>query len=181
MLSRSKETEQQEFIVTDFFAHLDDAVITCTEVSRTQDMSGRLMTAGDAEAFILAGKATVTLKSLKTGAHFTYRISASPDKSCHFVALLSGPDNEGDYKYLGRIARSMFWAGRKVPKAGDIGRDAPSMRAFAWAWQQIVRGALPDSLEVWHEGRCGRCARKLTVPSSISSGFGPECITKVGG
>ena len=101
------------------------------------------------------------------------------------MALLSGPDNEADYKYLGRIARSMFWAGRRVPREGDIGRDAPSMRAFAWAWQQIVSagirgGALPDSLEIWHEGRCGRCARKLTVPSSVASGFGPECITRMG-
>jgi hypothetical protein len=172
----------KEFTVTDFFAHLDDAVITCTTVSpKGEDMSGRLTTAGAAESFMLAGKATVTLVSLKTGTRFTYRISASPDKSCHFVALLNGADNEGDYKYLGRIARSMFWAGRKVPRVGDISRDAPSMRAFAWAWQQIVRGALPEALEIWHEGRCGRCARKLTVPSSISSGFGPECITKVGG
>lgn len=186
MLSRSKQTEQQEFTVTDFFAHLDDAVITCTPVSpKGEDMSGRLTTAGAAETFMLAGKATVTLVSVKTGTRFTYRISASPDKSCHFVALLSGPDNEGDYKYLGRIARSMFWAGRKIPREGDIGRDAPSMRAFAWAWQQIVSagirgGALPEQLEIWHEGRCGRCARKLTVPSSVASGFGPECIGKLG-
>lgn len=176
-------TEQQEFTVTDFFAHLEDAAISCTDAR--QDMSGRLTTAGAAETFMLAGKATVTLVSVKTGTRFTYRISASPDKSCHFVALLSGPDNESDYKYLGRIARSIFWAGRKVPKPGDIGRDAPAMRAFAWAWQQIVSagirgGALPEQLEIWHEGRCGRCARKLTVPSSVASGFGPECIGKLG-
>jgi hypothetical protein len=26
-----------------------------------------------------------------------------------------------------------------------------------------------------HEGKCGRCGRLLTVPSSIESGIGPEC------
>jgi len=30
-------------------------------------------------------------------------------------------------------------------------------------------------LEIWHEGRCGRCNRKLTVPASIALGIGPEC------
>jgi hypothetical protein len=161
-----------------FFDHLGNDPISCDEPKG--DMRGRLMTAGDAESFMLAGKATVTLVSVKTGARFTYRITASPDKTCHFVALLSGSDNEGDYKYLGRIARTMFWGGRKVPREGDIGRDAPSMKAFAWAWQRVVSGQLPESLEIWHEDRCGRCARKLTVPSSISRGFGPECSTKMG-
>ena len=34
-------------------------------------------------------------------------------------------------------------------------------------------------LEVWHEGRCGRCNRALTVPESIASGIGPECAKHV--
>jgi hypothetical protein len=29
---------------------------------------------------------------------------------------------------------------------------------------------------VWHEGSCARCGKKLTVPESIESGFGPECV-----
>jgi len=32
---------------------------------------------------------------------------------------------------------------------------------------------------VFHEGACGRCGRTLTVPESIASGFGPECIRYV--
>jgi hypothetical protein len=73
----------------------------------------------------------------------------------------------------------MFWLGRKVPKPGDISRDAPSARAFDWTWRHIARGIMPDALEIWHEGRCGRCARRLTVPESIAQGFGPECIGKI--
>jgi hypothetical protein len=38
---------------------------------------------------------------------------------------------------------------------------------------------LPESLEIWHEGSCLRCGRKLTVPESIESGYGPECIKSV--
>jgi hypothetical protein len=141
---------------------------------------GQITSAADAKRFISAGKAVVTLKSKKTGNRFTYRVSASEDKQALFVGLLTGPSNDADYKYIGRIARDIFWVGRKVPRPGDVSRDAPSVRAFEWTWKQLVRGQLPDQLEVWHEGRCGRCARRLTVPESIRSGFGPECAGKLG-
>jgi Family of unknown function (DUF6011) len=131
------------------------------------------------------GSATITLESLKTGNRFTYKISQARDKEtgiaqdCYFVGLLCGPNNDSDYKYIGRIARSVFWSGRKYPKPGDISKDAPSVRAFDWAWRALARGELPDQLAVWHEGKCGRCGRKLTVPESVASGFGPECRGKV--
>ena len=150
-----------------------------TPPSAGRDMRGQLITASDAMAYCLAGKSTVTLVSQKTGARFTYRISATPDKLAYFVGLLSGPDNTTDYQYLGRISRGVFWPGRRVPRPGDIGRDAPSARAFDWSWRALVRGTLPAGLEIWHEGRCGRCGRKLTVPTSIAQGFGPECVGKL--
>jgi len=142
-------------------------------------MRGRLQSAADALRFAYAGKSTLTLVSVKTGARFTYRISAAPDGQAHFVGVLTGADNDRDYSYLGRIARGVFWLGRKVPRAGDISTDAPSAKAFDWFWRQLAKGNLPDTLEVWHEGRCGRCGRKLTVPASIESGFGHECINHV--
>ena len=39
----------------------------------------------------------------------------------------------------------------------------------------LHHGNLPPALEVWHEGRCGRCGRKLTTPQSVETGFGPVC------
>jgi Family of unknown function (DUF6011) len=161
----------------EFFPKDLDSDFSCAET--TQDMRGRLTSAPDATRFALAGKSTLTLVSVKTGARFTYRISAAPDGNAHFVGLLTGSDNTADYKYLGRISRGVFWLGRKIPRAGDISRDAPSAKAFDWTWRQLAKGELPESLEIWHEGRCGRCGRKLTVPSSIESGFGPECINHV--
>jgi hypothetical protein len=153
--------------------------IVCEDVSAESPMTGRLATAAAALAFLRAGKATVTLVSVRTGTRFTYRVSGNERDDTLFVGLLTGPDNTADYRYMGRVSRGVFWAGRKVAKPGDISRDAPSTKAFDWTWRQLVRGELPDSVEVWHEGRCGRCARKLTVPSSIASGFGPECIGKL--
>jgi hypothetical protein len=141
---------------------------------------GRLTSAAAASRFALAGKAILTLVSVKTTTRYTYRISANEDGTCHFVGVLTGPDNQRDYAYLGRISRGVYWHGRKVPKAGDIAKDAPSNIAFDWAWRKLARGLLPDQLEVWHESSCGRCGRPLTVPSSIHQGFGPDCAEKMG-
>ena len=144
----------------------------------------QLATAESALAFTMAGNATLTLVSQKTGARFTYKVRAANTDSdaqtdLYFISLLRGADNESDYSYLGRIAKGRLYIGRKVPRAGDIGKDAPSARAFEYFWRALERGEMPAQCEIWHEGRCGRCNRKLTVPSSIESGFGPECAGKV--
>ena len=143
--------------------------------------TAKFTTAAAARAFLLGGNATVTLVSKASGTRFTFKVRASDDGDVFFVSLLGGPDNEADYRYLGRIDnQGRFWAGRRVPKPGDVGKDAPSSKAFDWAWGYLKNDVLPVKLEIWHEGRCARCNRKLTVPSSIESGFGPECAGKVG-
>jgi hypothetical protein len=126
-----------------------------------------------ARAFLLAGHARFTLVSRKRGTRFTYQVTkGKDDNSPHFVALLSGPCNTDDYRFLGSIfADGGYRHGRK----SKIGPEAPSARAFAWAWARLASGEIPAELEVWHEGRCGRCGRALTVPESIAIGIGPVC------
>lgn len=135
----------------------------------------RLTTVEAVKTFALAGNATLTLKSLQTGTRFTYRIRLSKDGTIFFVALMNGADNERSFQYLGTIRREVYAHGRK----SKIGRDAKSAKAFDWFWKSVARRHLPACVEVWHEGRCGRCNRKLTVPESIASGFGPECINRI--
>ena len=64
-----------------------------------------------------------------------------------------------------------FVHGRK----SRVGEDAPSARAFRWIWSRFVSDKDFAPAEFWHEGRCGRCGRKLTVPASIERGLGPVC------
>jgi hypothetical protein len=143
-------------------------------------MSNRFTSAAAAKQFMLGGNATITIVSGKTGTRFTYKIRKADQDEVWFVSLLSGPDNERDYSYLGRLdASGKLWAGRRTPKPGDVGVGAPSSLAFAYAWGRVQAGLMRDSLEIWHEGRCGRCNRKLTVPASIESGFGPECAGRI--
>lgn len=136
--------------------------------------------------FALAGNAIVTIVSKATGARFTYKIRSAPnsdentprEQRTWFVKLLCGPDNGVDYRYIGFIR-----GGKYIHGAGKsyAGAEASSVIAFGWFVRTAIFGqAVNEKLEVWHEGHCGRCGRRLTVPESIESGMGPECATRVG-
>lgn len=141
----------------------------------------RITTPDAVREFALAGNATLTLLSRATGTRFTYRIRQPKEDKPYFVGLLRGQDNENDFQFMGTIFKHvdmqpLYISGRN----SKIGRESQSSKAFVWFWDHVRKGELPNSLEVWHEGRCGRCGRKLTVPSSIESGMGPECARITG-
>lgn len=149
---------------------------------------GRLHDAETARRFLLGGNATVTVVSKRTGTRFTFKVRecGSPSykenlargaESVHFVKVLTGPDNEADYGFLGTIfGGTAYRHGRK----SRIAVSAPSAQAFAWFAGELLAGRLPEGVDVYHAGRCGRCGRKLTVPESITTGFGPECAGLLG-
>lgn len=148
------------------------------EAEPTTELRAELSDAATALKFMWGGNAKFTLQSLATGTRYTYRVKKSDNGKLYFVGVLTGQDNENDYPYLGHIyADSGEFVFAKPEKAG-VSRAAPSAAAFAWAYPRIKAGAIPAGLAIWHEGRCGRCSRVLTVPESIASGFGPECIKK---
>jgi hypothetical protein len=139
-------------------------------------MSAQFTDAKLAREFVLAGRAIFTLKSLKTGKSFTFKVTQN-EGTPHFVSLLTGPSNTTDYQFLGTIFDQRTYVhGRK----SKITPDAPSARAFQWVWTWLVAGKLPSTvLEVYHEDRCGRCGRTLTVVESVVRGMGPICESKV--
>lgn len=126
--------------------------------------------------FVLAGKSTFTVHNPSTGNRFTFKVTKGKQETApHFVKVMTGPDNESSFTYLGTIFNGTNYAhGRK----STILPDAPSAKAFAFVWGRIDN--LPTALEFLHAGKCCRCGRKLTVPSSILSGVGPECCFKMG-
>jgi hypothetical protein len=54
------------------------------------------------------------------------------------------------------------------------------VRGFQFFWKHVNAVLMPPEMEVEHSGHCGRCGRLLTVPSSVQSGLGPECQSKMG-
>lgn len=135
--------------------------------------------AADLLRFLRGGNAKLTLRSRKTGTHFTFRVAQPWDHDANrrdtagpfFVSVLSGPNNETDFQFIGFIP-----FGGESMSAGKKGHpNAPSFKAFSWMLRHAVLGHIHPDLEVRHEGRCCRCGRALTHPTSITTGIGPEC------
>lgn len=131
----------------------------------------------DRMAFATAGNATVTLESLKTGKRFTYKITAPRDGGdrVRFVRLLTGPNNNEDFGYIGYLKHHAgppgAWRFHHGQGKAVAGATAPSVKAIHW----FVRNPDDPRVAVHHAGKCGRCGRKLTVPESLASGLGPVC------
>lgn len=127
--------------------------------------------------FILAGNAYFTLRSRKTSTRYTFRVSESKDGKAHFVSCLYGTSNTDDYAYVGLIRDAEF----RLTAKSRFTVESPQAKAFNYLWHHLMNAdRLPEQLEFWHEGRCGRCGRVLTVPESIASGIGPECAKIMG-
>jgi hypothetical protein len=151
----------------------------------TTHLRRRLTDRAQVQQFVLAGKSRFTIVSKQSGARFTFRVTASqnPGSVTHFVSLLTGNDNESAYTYIGQVrANGRFDHGRKSP----IAATAASVKALSWFWTVVMEErenavtTIPAKVEFWHEGRCCRCGRALTVPASIARGIGPECAGKMG-
>lgn len=139
--------------------------------------TSKLGSAAQALAFINGGNARFTLKSLRTTTRYTYRVQTAEfntDKA--FVQLLTGPDNEQDFTYIGMLAKPTqdFYCTAK----SKLGVTSLPAVALIWTLSHLRRGVLPEGLEVWHEGRCCACGRALTVPESIAAGIGPDCASR---
>ena len=140
--------------------------------------------------FVLAGKALFTVLNTETEGRFTYKVTRAPEKdkdgtpyraSLWFVKVLTGSDNTSAYSFIGTFQRFgdgpvFFRHSRKSP----ISERAVSVQGAVWLAARLTDGQYPAKMAVYHEGRCGRCGRVLTVPESIETGLGPSCAKKTG-
>jgi hypothetical protein len=131
-------------------------------------MEGKKLNNSEALNFILAGNSTSTFLNRETDNRFTYKVKKSKDSDLFFVSVLTSPDV---YTYIGYITSDF-----KLGKKSKINKDAQSVKVFNYIFRKLKSGKLPEQIEIWHNGKCGKCGRKLTVPSSIDTGIGPECF-----
>lgn len=129
--------------------------------------------------FMFAGNATFTFKSLLTDTHITYKcVQSLAVENRIAVYYLNGPDNYTNYHKLCYILVE-----NGIPKLielfnGQFNNKTKTLKSFEFVFRNLCIGILMNNLEIWHEGKCCCCGRKLTVPSSIENGIGPECIKK---
>lgn len=143
--------------------------------------------------FFFGGKAIFTVKNNTTGEHRTYQIKITKPNArfrrpTTLMLQMTGTDNEKHYSYVGKIIRTYVSAAqaydRKEHKPGTLEKtdnskfseDSKQFKACKWILRHIWFNLdWPDTMEVNHAGRCGRCGRLLTNPESIERGIGPEC------
>lgn len=129
----------------------------------------RIVNTKEALKFMFAGKSIVTFLNSQTDNRFTFKLKVAKNSNLYFVSVLTGPDT---YTYIGTCVEGIYKHGKK----SNVTKDAQSVKVFEFMLNRLKTDNLPDFLEVWHEGHCGKCGRRLTVPSSILNGLGPECI-----
>ncbi len=133
--------------------------------------------------FVMAGNATFTIE-LPAGSsqsHYTFKVQKveAGDRwpEAWFVKMLTGPDNTSDYSYVGKL--NPFLGQVLMTSASKNKSDSfPARllnRVLARVWCDDHAAYEQHGYKTHHEGKCGRCGRKLTVPESIESGVGPEC------
>lgn len=126
--------------------------------------------------FILAGKAIFTVLNTNTGNHLTYKVTKCKDRNLWWVAVFHGTNNDDSrsYRYIGTLFNDKGFAHTKGSK---VSKDAPSFKVFSWLMLHLhpLNQIKRPHIEVYHEGRCGRCGARLTVPESIKRGIGPIC------
>lgn len=123
----------------------------------------------DALKFMFSGNSIATFVNTKTDNRFTFKVKQKKYTNLFFVSVLTGADT---YTYIGTVVSGEFRHGKK----SKITKESQSVRVFQYVLTNLINSSLPNFVEVWHEGRCGKCGKTLTVPSSIVNGLGPECI-----
>ena len=129
--------------------------------------------------FFLGGRAIFTVHN-NVGEQYTYKIVKSKKSGLYFVSLLSGPNNETDYTYMGLLMPDLMQA--RTTEKSLLNLSAPAFRVLNWALKTVSQGKqIPFGYGIRHEGKCCVCALRLTDAESIETGIGPVCAKKMKG
>jgi hypothetical protein len=134
------------------------------------------------------GRAVVTIRSAKTGAHVTLAFVAKKkaEDGRGFVSRATIDGRVGlkqaDVVFVddptlvwpdGKVGTFVLESGEWRPaKGADSNRVWAATKAFAWAHGSY---ALDEKAEVFMELSCSFCGKPLTDPVSIERGIGPDC------
>jgi hypothetical protein len=128
-------------------------------------------TVDEVRRFCFGGHAHFTLESKVSGQHYTFEISRKEfgGKEFWFAAVMTNGDQ---YTYIGQVVNQ---TGIKFTNKSRLTPEATAVKALCWFLRALAVGNIPDTVTVYHSGRCGCCGRELTDPESVRCGIGPVC------
>ncbi len=121
-----------------------------------------------------------TVKSAQTGDHRTFKIHAQDEKAefapgKRIVSLLTGSENSADESYTGFAFIDddgiHVWSKKRGQGLWETYAD------MLWSFSLDAAGSpwAAKGFTIMGEGRCVRCNRLLTEPTSLKTGIGPIC------
>jgi len=130
--------------------------------------------------WFFGGNATFTVENPQ-GEYYTFKVNRpkvderNPNPP-YFIKVMTGPDNESSYTYMGVLKRHGDLAGTvKLTRGSKVQADDRRIRIAEWAIRKVLTNTIPQGYKIMHAGRCCVCGRKLTTPESIARGIGPKC------
>jgi hypothetical protein len=136
------------------------------------------------KSFFEGGKAIFTVSNA-SGQHYTFKIRRPRPEMPFFVSMLTGPDNNSSYSYLGIYNPQRLSV--YLTAKSKYNEDSTPVKVIRWAINKVGTApagqapVLPAGYAIQHDGRCCRCGRRLTHPESIETGIGPECAGRING
>lgn len=116
--------------------------------------------------------AKFTVRSLKTGKDFTYRISRSVFKDKWYTHV------EVEKGYLNFNRLGTYNASKGVITNKGVQVQSTAADAISYILRQVTAGKhewLDTQVDVMHTGACIVCGKELTDAYSIENGIGPIC------
>ena len=110
--------------------------------------AGMLTDPTEARRYILSGDVMVTLRSVKTGTQFTYRVHRAKEGATEtwFVTVLASGLR---FLYLGVITEHARLLKFKTTHKSVFDTASPQAKAFDWTWTALeVRQEMPDGVEI---------------------------------
>lgn len=114
--------------------------------------------------------ADFTIKSLKTGKDYTYKIARSEYNGKFYTHI------KVEVEYLKFVRLGTYFGGRITNKGNMV--ETPSAIAIAYVLGKVDLKAfdvLDSQIDVMHTGHCLVCGKTLTDANSIEFGLGPVC------
>ena len=137
--------------------------------------------------YVLSGSSEFKLVSGKTSREIFYRVTrksaacTGSNNDNQFIYWLYSGESYDSLKYLGSIYfnknQNCFEFARG--KLGVGNKYSVEVKAILYFMNRIYSGKFNTNIEIYHNGNCGKCGKKLRNVMSINTGLDPDCAKKV--
>lgn len=124
--------------------------------------------------YLIGGKGIVTLKS-PSGRAYTYAFNSPRDPKADFpegTLFIYVQRDHGNWLYLGMIDKTKHF---RLTYASHAGSDSRAVKGAIYLVDRMFGRNTDTRMEVYHQGICSVCGRRLTHYKSILCGIGPKC------